>query len=326
LYEVFQVPPRYESIALALGEIAIPSSRSRALQPDKVEAIAESFAKRGQLQNIIVTHGRRLVAGEHRLEAARSLKWDTIGCTVVPEGTSPDEVELIELDENFARAELSEIEKTAITLRRKELYDKVHPEAAKVGGDRSQARGEPVPTFAKDAAKKTGEGESTIKRRAARGRKLDRKFGKQAFKDIKDTSLDNAGELDALAELDKETALPLIARAKAGESVSAKKVIADRKKAADEEAARKAREAAANGIKPTMQAPPEKNEDHAAQETRELWVHRLNTFAVETVGIFGDDGGQPFDVAPLPMMNMEYLTMVFGMFIRMKAQKKEAAN
>jgi ParB family chromosome partitioning protein len=186
--------PKFESIMIGLGGIAIPSlkERSRALQSAKVEAIAESFAKRGQLQNIIVTpcpgHGYWLVAGEHRLEAAKLLKWDAIGCTVVPEGTGAEEIELIELDENLIRAELSEAEKTGITLKRKAIYDKMYPETTKVGGDRrsstakskteSRARGEPSKkTFAADTAARTGEGKSTVKKRAARGKNLVKLFG-----------------------------------------------------------------------------------------------------------------------------------------------------
>jgi ParB/RepB/Spo0J family partition protein len=298
---------------IALGEIAISplKKRSRALQPDKVEAIAESFAKRGQLQDIIVTpcpgHGYWLVAGEHRYEAAKLLKWAAIGCTVIPEGTTPEEIELIELDENLIRAELSEAEKTGITLRRKEIYDKLHPETTKRGRHSPKAKGkgkdeagskapeEPSKTFAEDAAAKTGEGKSTIKKRTARGKKLVELFGEGVTADIANTSLDSVGEMDALLELGKETALPLIAQAKAGAQVSAKKVIADRKKAAEEEAERKSKKAAdviakadaaeRRSKQVTVRAAPAKDEKAAAQEARERWQLTLQSFYKATVDV-----------------------------------------
>jgi ParB-like chromosome segregation protein Spo0J len=287
--------PKFETLDIAIGEIIMSSTRprSRALQPAKVAEIAESFEKRGQLQPIIVTHSRELAAGEHRLEAAKLLKWDTIRCTVVPEGTSDAEVELIELDENLVRAELGESERTKIMLRRKELYDAANPDAPKRGGNRkSKDREKPLKkTFAGDAADKTGESKSAIKARIARGRKLVAAFGEQVLDDIKGTSLEGVGEMDALIELPKDEGEKLIADAKAGKEVSAKKRVEELKDIKDkaDAAQRKADEAALKGkggTKSTMQAAPEKSEEDARQEALDGWWHSLHRFNGATVRMF----------------------------------------
>jgi hypothetical protein len=278
---------KYETLDIALGEIVISSTRprSRALQPAKV---AESFEKRGQLQSIIVTEGRELVAGEHRLEAAKLAKLETLRCTVVPEGTSAQEIELIELDKNLVRAELGESERTKIMLRRKKLYDMANPDAPKRGGNRkSKASKNPLKkTFAGDAADKSGESKSAIKARIARGKKLCEKFGEQVLDDIKKTSLDSVGEQNALIELPTGEGEKLIAEAKAGKEVSAKKRVEELKAIA---AQRKADEAALNdkgGPKPTMQAPPPKDENAARQDALDGWWHSLHRFNGATVRMF----------------------------------------
>ncbi|MFZ0065336.1 MAG: ParB N-terminal domain-containing protein, partial [Pseudolabrys sp.] len=75
------------SIQIKLTDVLIPE-RARALQPETVTAIENSFDAVGQLQPIVVRAGESptryvLVAGNHRLEAARRLKWETIAAAVV---------------------------------------------------------------------------------------------------------------------------------------------------------------------------------------------------------------------------------------------------
>ena len=58
---------------------------------------------------VTVTADHTLVAGLHRLEAARVLGW-------------------AEIDENYVRANLTPLESSKIMLRRKEIYETLHPE------------------------------------------------------------------------------------------------------------------------------------------------------------------------------------------------------
>jgi ParB family chromosome partitioning protein len=64
--------------------------------------------------------------------AQRKLKWKEINCTIF-DGMAADEAELAEIDENLIRAELSPAERALHIGKRKELYEKVHPETKKGG-------------------------------------------------------------------------------------------------------------------------------------------------------------------------------------------------
>jgi ParB/RepB/Spo0J family partition protein len=100
--------------------------RHRTLSRAKVTALAESIKAIGLHQPISVYAGKNnvanLVAGLHRVEAAKRLGWEHIACVYV----ELDEVdrELWEIDENLMRAELTTDEKRAHLKRRKALWEK----------------------------------------------------------------------------------------------------------------------------------------------------------------------------------------------------------
>ncbi len=67
--------------ALAIQDVYVPVKRRQTLDPQKVEALAESIMARGQEAPILVRpDGKRfvLVEGLHRLEACRALGETTI--------------------------------------------------------------------------------------------------------------------------------------------------------------------------------------------------------------------------------------------------------
>jgi ParB/RepB/Spo0J family partition protein len=86
----------------------------------------------GQLQPIVVRPrkdgGYWLVAGLHRFEAAKKLKWKEINCTIF-DGMAADEADLAEIDENLIRAELSPAERAL-----------PRPRGRSVGQHRAQVR------------------------------------------------------------------------------------------------------------------------------------------------------------------------------------------
>jgi ParB-like chromosome segregation protein Spo0J len=212
-----------------LRSITVARHRLRALREDNVEAIAQSMAKQGQLQPIVVRPqkdgGYWLVAGLHRLEAAKKLEWKGINCTIFDD-MEADRAELIEIDENLIRADLTAAERALHTTKRKELYDRFHPETRKgAAGGRAKAairKGpganaqiERTQTFVKDTAKKTGTGRSSVQRDVTRGKKV------KVLRDIVGTSLDKGAEIDALAKLPASIQESLAKAAKTGEKVSA---------------------------------------------------------------------------------------------------------
>jgi hypothetical protein len=90
---------------------------------------------------------------------------------------SSAEAELVQIDENLVRANLSDAERILRVARRKELYEKLHPET-KHGGDRRSARArsssqnENLKAFVADIAVKTGKGRSTVARDVTRAKKV----------------------------------------------------------------------------------------------------------------------------------------------------------
>jgi len=97
----------------------IINSRKRKLNTYKVKELAESMKIIGQLEPITVTSGNVLLAGLHRVEAAKILGWDEIKAELF-EGNEL-ECELAEIDENLMRNDLTVLEQGEHFARRQEL-------------------------------------------------------------------------------------------------------------------------------------------------------------------------------------------------------------
>ncbi len=160
---------------IPICEIKINPGRREAAS-GSVRELADSIAEIGLLNPIIVNRGHTLIAGLHRLEAAKLLGWTEIECVI--SGLEGLRAELAEIDENFVRSDLTPLEFGELLLRRKELYEALHPET-KNGGDRSSAesrtskcRSAPVSSFAQDTAEKLGVGRRTVERQVQIAKRL----------------------------------------------------------------------------------------------------------------------------------------------------------
>lgn len=144
----------------------------READPEAVQKLADSISKVGLLNPITVDQEYTLIAGLHRLEAAKRLGWTEIKCSVSNlEGL---QAELAEIDENFVRKDLSDDEFRELLLRRKEIYESLHPEA-KATYDGGAFRGNQhqkvvaaknaatTKSFVQDTAEKTGKSPRTIR-------------------------------------------------------------------------------------------------------------------------------------------------------------------
>ncbi len=216
------LPADYQS--LPVMAITIPAHRLRQLQSEIVADLAASIAALGLLQPIVNSVERReryrLIAGRHRLEAIRQLGRDAIYARIVS-GIDAAAAELMEIDENLIRAELSPAEHALHIGRRKQLYEELHPETKQGGapgkaGGGKKAKPAKVATFAKDTATKAGKSRRAVEREAHRAEAI------PSLEEVVATSLDQGDELDALAKLPVEAQAPLIAEARAGKKVSAK--------------------------------------------------------------------------------------------------------
>ena len=206
--------------------------RLRVLKPDKVDAIASSMSHQGQLNPINVRSTKsedyELVAWAHRLKAAEKLGWERISATRFL-GMSDDDAALAEIDENLCRAELEPAELANHIGRRKAIYEKLHPEtkqgaAPGQAGGGKKAKGVKNTSFAKATAKATGQSKSTIDKAAKRAKVLGKLLDR-----VNGTCLDKSVELDALCKLSEAEQEDLVARAAAGEKVSAKEALAAKK-------------------------------------------------------------------------------------------------
>ena len=163
-----------------ISEIKVNAGRRKA-DPEGVQELVDSISKVGLLNPITIDREHTLIAGLHRLEAAKLLGWTEIECNVSSlEGLL---AELAEVDENVVRKGLSAVEYSDLLLRRKEIYETLHPET-KAGTSQAagmnRAKGNNVgckmhPTsksFVQDTAEKLGVNPSTIKRQIQTAKNL----------------------------------------------------------------------------------------------------------------------------------------------------------
>ena len=151
---------------MKISEIKINPGR-RDTQQRNVEELARSIAAVGLMNPITVTQDNTLIAGLHRLEAAKLLGWTEIECTV--SDADGLQAELAEIDENFVRAGLSHRELGDLLLRRKELYEAIHPETRQGQRNGQTAKNDKLTVlaakpFSEDTADKLGISKRTVER------------------------------------------------------------------------------------------------------------------------------------------------------------------
>lgn len=217
-------------ILAKLREVSL--SHSRPSLPETINALAESMRESGLINPIIVkaatvfdgavmTQGYKVVAGNHRVSSARALGWTEIEAFVV-DGDDELASELIEIDENLCRAELTAAQRSVAVKRRAEIWKALHPSEIAVEQDippqsKSAMARPQVKGFAAETADVSGMTKQSINRHLARAEALG-----DDLAEVTGTSLDKGVELDALARMDAPERHALIERAKAGEQVTAR--------------------------------------------------------------------------------------------------------
>lgn len=189
--------------------------RLRVVDHDYALMLAGSMEQMGQLTPIEVrpvANGRfALVAGAHRLEAAKQLAWDTIAA-VVREATDL-EAELRQIDENLVRRELSALDRATFLARRQQIHLTLHPDATHgKTGALARWHATAVLSFASEVAEKVKVSERDIRRSIARFTKI----APDVREKIVGTWIaDNGATLDALVRLgasDQRKAITLMLR------------------------------------------------------------------------------------------------------------------
>lgn len=146
---------------LPVAEIIV-SDRLRPVSQAGVEALIVSIDQLGIIKDKIhvrkLKDGRfKLIAGGHRLEAARQKGFETIG--VEAWRCSDDWARLMEVDDNLAGAEMNALDTAVFLAERKRLHEKLHPETAAGAFKGNQHTGKLVAdmmSFTKITAEKFG--------------------------------------------------------------------------------------------------------------------------------------------------------------------------
>ncbi len=155
-----------------ISEISVNPGRREAL-PGDVKELADSIAEVGLINPIMVDQAHTLIAGLHRLEAMKLLGRTEIECTV--SDLDGLQVALAEIDENFVRKDLSDDEFRELLLRRKEIYESLHPETKAgiaqavgmnraVGNNVADKMSTTSKSFVDDTADKLGVDPRTVRR------------------------------------------------------------------------------------------------------------------------------------------------------------------
>lgn len=171
-------------VMVPLAEID-EGERLRPTDPEKVEQVRRSMAQIGLRSPIEVRAkpggGWLLVAGAHRLAAARALGFAEIEALVF-EGDD-DEARLAEIDENLVRHELTPFDQAVFLAERAAIYRRMNPETGKgrapkpkknndQGKDRQVGSLSSPRAFAEDVAEKIGFSPRTVWRALTRFEKL----------------------------------------------------------------------------------------------------------------------------------------------------------
>lgn len=178
----------------------------RARDPAAVALLKESMASVGLLNPITVTHRRAnlgiaahdfydVVSGRHRVEAARQLMWSEIDAVIVE--ADRRRAELMEIDENLVRHELSDAQRAHAHARRRDLMVELGLVSAPgKGGDRRSTANSAVGSYSAEAAKLLGVSQRRVEQDLSRGSKI----APDVLAEVQGTKLDKGVVLDELAK------------------------------------------------------------------------------------------------------------------------------
>jgi len=192
---------------VSISEIKV-GQRLRSVDPDHVEVISQSMRDCSKVLTPLTLREDKksgalhLIAGAHRLAAAKKAGFETVPCEI-HKNLSVDEARLMEIDENLCRHELNPLDRAAFLAERKSVYETLYPatKAGVAGANVRHGSANDMMSFADDIAEKTGWSKRTIERHVRLHQLLDA----QARKKIIGTELArNQSELLALVRFEPD--------------------------------------------------------------------------------------------------------------------------
>jgi N6-adenosine-specific RNA methylase IME4/ParB-like chromosome segregation protein Spo0J len=125
------------TVSMPINSIIIPTRRRR-VSPDKVRTLSESIGEIGLINPVTLSDTGELLAGLHRVEACKLLGWLEVPAQLVG-GLSALQSELVEIDENLIRNELSTLQQGEWLNRRDEVLKELGMRQT-AGGDRKSEK------------------------------------------------------------------------------------------------------------------------------------------------------------------------------------------
>ena len=173
-------PTLMQQTKVAVADV-ITKDRLRPVSEAGVESLIASIRETMVMKDAIHVRKKKdsliLIAGGHRLEAARRLGWETIEAKVWTDVTD-DWARLMEIDDNLAGAEMNALDTAVFLATRKAVYERLHPEAKAAAGAALAAKRwdaadmMSVASFAASTAEKFGLTDRHVRRMIAAGVKL----------------------------------------------------------------------------------------------------------------------------------------------------------
>lgn len=139
-----------------------------------------------------------VVSGRHRVQAARQLMWTEIDAVII--AADVRRAELIEIDENLVRHDLTDAQRAKAHARREALMADMGLAHAGPGKPGNSAKSAELTSYAKGAASALGVSERTVRQDLARGKKID----PDVLADVQGTREDSGVVLDKLAAAPRE--------------------------------------------------------------------------------------------------------------------------
>ncbi len=110
-------------VEMPISELKITNSYSRT--NTDVSELEKSIVQAGLINPIVINEEKIVLAGARRLQAYKNLGFDTISVMINTRG--PLEQELLSIDENLVRKDLTKVELEAQLRRAKEIYQQLNP-------------------------------------------------------------------------------------------------------------------------------------------------------------------------------------------------------
>lgn len=209
--------------AVAVADV-FAGNRLRPVSSAAVASLIASIGELGVMKDAVHVRKKHdgklhLIAGAHRLQAAKELGWDQIPAKVWTNVTD-DWARLMEVDDNIAGAELTALDTAVFLAERKRLYEKLHPEtrAGVAGGLARQGLANDIVSFAESSAEKFGLSRRHVERMVAAGAALSPDEAQQLREAQKPITLK---DLQVIAKVKPEQRREIVAQLTVGEAKSA---------------------------------------------------------------------------------------------------------